>query len=83
MLRTLIVSISLALATPVVAAPNKQLVASVQHRLNVLGFSKVDAGTLSTAQIGALHLRLQGSFAFGYNRIRKQQEVKVILQWKN
>lgn len=69
------------LATPVAAAPNQQLVTSVQHRLNVIGFSKVDAGTLSTSQIAALHTRLQGNYTFGLNRIRTQQAVKVILDW--
>jgi hypothetical protein len=70
------------LATPVLPAPNQQLVTSVQHRLNVIGFSKVDASTLSTSQIGALHLRLQGNYTFGLNRIRTQQDVKVILNWE-
>jgi hypothetical protein len=70
------------LATPVLAAPNQQLVTSVQQRLNVIGFSKVDASTLSTSQIGALHLRLQGNYTFGLNRIRTQQDVKVILNWE-
>jgi hypothetical protein len=69
------------LATPVLAAPNQQLVNSVQHRLNVIGFSKVDAGELSTSQIAALHTRLQGNYTFGLNRIRTQQAVKVILNW--
>ena len=50
----------LAAATPAIAEPNAQLVASVQQRLNYLGFMEVDARTLSTPQIAALHLELDG-----------------------
>ncbi|PTX57493.1 hypothetical protein C8N43_2163 [Litoreibacter ponti] len=81
MLRFALVAASLALATPSFAAPNQQLVNSVQHRLNSLGFQAVDAGSLSGHQIAALHLALQGRIGFGPNRIRKQQEVKNILNW--
>ena len=69
-------------AAPAFSAPNAQLVRSVEHRLAVIGFDKVDGSTLSTAQIGALHLRLQGNYTFGLNRIRAQQDVKVILGWE-
>ncbi len=84
MIRALATGLGLSLAvlvTPVTAAPNQQLVNSVQHRLNILGFSHVDAGELTTNQIGALHLRLQGNYTFGLNRVRARQEVKVILEW--
>ncbi|WP_298295744.1 hypothetical protein [uncultured Litoreibacter sp.] len=84
MMKPILVAFGLSMAVvaaPVAADPNPQLVNSVQHRLNVIGFSKVDAGTLSTAQIAALHTKLQGNYTFGYARIRTQQEVKMILQW--
>lgn len=83
-MRALIIALSLAIATPVLAAPNAQLVASVQQRLDILGFRDVNAGTLSTAQIAALHTQLQGrAMDFGgFNRINTRSRVKVILGWE-
>ena len=84
MLKTLLTTAGLSLAvlaTPVLAAPNQQLVTSVEHRLAVIGFGDVDGSKLSTSQISALHTRLQGNYTFGLDRIRTQQAVKVILNW--
>lgn len=78
----ILLGVSLALAAPAVAKPNEQLVLSVQHRMDILGFSNVDVGELTTAQVAALHMRLQGNYAFGPKRIRTQQEVKAILRWE-
>jgi len=68
---------------PARAEPNAQLVASVQHRLNSLGFTKVDAATLTTRQIAALHMQLgrRTGSAFGGDYIRTRQRVQVILGW--
>lgn len=69
-------------AGPVVAAPNAQLVSSVQMRLNTLGFGAVDASSLSTRQIAALHMQLQGrNMAFGIPQMDTRQKVRVILDW--
>ncbi|GIT90977.1 hypothetical protein JANAI62_14320 [Jannaschia pagri] len=69
-------------AGPSVAAPNAQLVASVQNRLDRLGFSAVEADRLSTRQIAALHLQLQGrALDFGPQRLTTRQRVKTILRW--
>ena len=82
MLKAAVIAMSAALVSlPATAAPNAQLVRSVEHRLAVIGFSDVDVSKLSTSQVGALHLRLQGNYTFGLNRVRAQQEVKVILGW--
>lgn len=82
-MRALLLIAALAMATPAVAAPNAQLVASVQQRLDILGFRDVDAGDLTTIQIAALHLELQGrAMSFGgFNRMNTRQRVKVILGW--
>ena len=73
-------------AAPVAADPNPQLVASVQSRLNRLGFREVDARDLSTRQIVALHTRLQGPTFGGVglnNRfINLRSEVQAILRWE-
>lgn len=82
MIRAALIAAALALATPAIAAPNAQLVRSVQHRLNILGFQHIDAGTLSTMQISALHMKLQGPYTSTFRRVRTQQEVKVILGWE-
>lgn len=69
-------------AAPAIAAPNAQLVASVQQRLNKMGFSAVDAGLLSTRQIAALHMQLQGGApSFGPEWVTTRQKVTVILGW--
>ncbi|CTQ48333.1 hypothetical protein [Jannaschia donghaensis] len=82
-MRSLILALALAVATPAVAAPNAQLVASVQQRLNYLGFRGVDARTLTTRQIAALHMQLQGrNLDFGgVRRMNARSQVKVILGW--
>ncbi|UWQ18565.1 hypothetical protein [Jannaschia sp. M317] len=78
----LVLAAFLAGLQPAMAAPNAQLVASVQHRLDALGFAAVDAGQLSTRQIAALHMQLnRRSFTPGPRRWDTQQKVKVILRW--
>lgn len=74
-----------ALAAPVApahAAPDRHLVANAQHTLNVLGFDEVDAGSLTTRQVAAIHLNIAPR-APGWGRrwIELRQEVKVILGW--
>lgn len=73
---------ALACAMPAAAAPNAQLVASVQQRLDGLGFRHVNAGTLTTRQIAALHLQLTSrSVGFGPRWIDRRARVKAILRW--
>ncbi|MGB3553085.1 MAG: hypothetical protein WBA25_00425 [Jannaschia sp.] len=80
-LRALAVAASLA-ATPAVAAPNAQLVTSVQQRLDRIGFDAVEARSLTTRQIAALHMELQGrALAPGPRWIDTRQRVRVILGW--
>ncbi|MEP5760827.1 MAG: hypothetical protein ABJ327_16255 [Litoreibacter sp.] len=68
--------------TPVQAAPNAQLVRSVQNDLNLYGFSNVDAKELTGKQISALYLRFSNSVGlFGAGATRRKQEIKVILGW--
>lgn len=83
MRKALLLALLLAATVPVQAAPNAQLVASVQQRLDRVGFPDVDAATLSTRQIAALHLELDGrAMDFGgFARLTTQQRVRVILGW--
>ena len=70
------------LAQAAAAAPNRHLVANAQHTLNVLGFREVDAASLTTRQLGAIHLNVAPRApGFGARWIRLRQEVKVILGW--
>jgi hypothetical protein len=86
MLRTLLIISVLGFAAPVAADPNPQLVSSVQSRLNSLGLRDVDASTLSTRQIAALHLKLQGPRFGGVglnNRwLNLRRDVQAILRWE-
>lgn len=80
-MRALLIAALLAATSPAIAAPNAQLVRSVEHRLAVIGMRDVDVSTLNTSQVAALHMKLQGRYADFHRRIRTQQEVKVILGW--
>jgi hypothetical protein len=82
-IRPLVLAAALAFGAPAaIAAPNAQLVASVQQRLDVSGFADVDAGTLSTRQVAALHMQLQGRAPrHGRPWIETRQKVKAILRW--
>lgn len=81
MMRWILVAALLAGTSPAISAPNAQLVRSVEHRLAVIGMRDVDVSRLSTSQVAALHLKLQGRFSDFHRRLRTQQEVKVILGW--
>jgi hypothetical protein len=86
MMRTAVLVLALVLAASgpgeAVADPNPQLVASVQRKLNSLGFQDVDATRLSTRQVAALHMQLQGgTTSFGRNYLQTRQRVKSILRW--
>ena len=81
-MRGLLVALALSLATPAVAAPNAQLVASVQSRLDRAGFAHVDAGTLTTRQIAALHLQLSNrQVSGGFHGLDMRGKIEVILGW--
>ena len=70
------------LAGPAAAAPETQLERGVQQRLDRLGFSAVDAGSLTTRQLAALHLELQGKRLIpGIPALRTRERVRVILGW--
>ncbi|MEM9795972.1 MAG: hypothetical protein AAF919_05765 [Pseudomonadota bacterium] len=81
MIRLAVVALALVLATePAQAEPNAQLVSSVQHRLNILGYQRVDASSLTTRQIAMLHLKLQGPLpGGGFRWMNLRQETQVIL----
>ncbi|CUH15794.1 hypothetical protein JSE7799_00323 [Jannaschia seosinensis] len=75
--------VSLAAAPVHAEEPPAQLAATVQHRLNLLGFGHVHARELSVRQLAALHLELQGrALALGgLHRMKTRQRVEVILGW--
>ncbi len=76
--------LSAVMALPVSAENTKSdaFIRNIEHELKVFGFKDVDATTLSNQQLGALHLKLSNSVSpFGFEAIRRKQEIKVILGW--
>jgi hypothetical protein len=72
------------LTLPLAAETQKSegFIRNIQNDLNLYGFKHVDASELTNQQLGALHLKLSKSVGFfGYEAIRRKQEIKVILGW--
>lgn len=66
----------------VAAAPNEQLLRSIEHRLTFWNVGPVDYQTLTTAQASALHLKLTNAPSrFSQRAFLFRQELKTILQW--
>lgn len=64
------------------AEPSPQFVASVQHRLDMAGFAQVDATSLTTRQLAALHMQIGSRYAVtGPRWIEGRERVKAILRW--
>lgn len=61
MIRALILGAMVATATPALADQRDQLEATVQRRLDIAGFSHVDAASLTNRQLSALFFRLRGN----------------------
>ena len=71
-------------ATPlaVAAAPNEQLLRSIEHRLAFWNVGPVDYLALTTSQAAALHLKLTNAPPrFSQRAFLFRQELKTILQW--
>ena len=80
MIRTAL--ILLLLAAPVQAAPNEQLLQSIEHRLKSWNVGPVDYDRLTTRQAAALHLKLTNAPPrFGQRAFLFRQELKTILKW--
>ncbi|MBM2575243.1 hypothetical protein JQC91_02900 [Jannaschia sp. Os4] len=87
-MRALLIAAALAAAAAPAAAQTakpaqtSQLAAGVQRTLDVLGFREVDARSLITRQLAAIHLNVAPRApGFGSRWINLRQEVKVILGW--
>ena len=87
----LAIALAAALAVPAAAQQQEgsnrqvsQIAASVQYRLNQLGFYEVDARELSTSQLAAIHLQINSrdTAIGGLRRFNARQKVKVILAWE-
>lgn len=76
--------VALSLATPLLAETqiSDGFIRNIEHELSLFGFRDVDASTLTNQQLGALHLKLSNSVSpFGFEAIRRKQEIKTILGW--
>ncbi len=64
------------------AAPNEQLLRSIEHRLQFWNVGPVDYSTLTTSQAAALHLRLTNAPPrFSGRASFFRQELILILNW--
>ncbi len=68
---------------PAVAQQRSQLESLVERRLDILGFGRVDVTSLTSRQLSALHMHLQGRALDlgGFNRMNARSRVEIILGW--
>lgn len=83
MIRALCISALLALVPATAgAAPNAQLLRSIEHRLNIWNVGPVDYDSLTTSQASALHLKLTNAPSrFSGRASFFRQELITILNW--
>ena len=64
------------------AEPSPQFVASVQSRLDMVGYPQVDAASLTTRQLAALHMQIGSRYAVTGSRwLEGRRKVQAILRW--
>ncbi|WP_298258812.1 hypothetical protein [uncultured Litoreibacter sp.] len=82
MIRAALVSALVVLSAPAFAAPNEQLLRSIEHRLAFWNVGEVDYSALTTSQAAALHLKLSNAPSrFSGRSSFFRQELLTILQW--
>lgn len=82
MIRAVLIAALLASATPAAAAPNEQLLRSIEHRLAFWNVGPVDYDALTTSQAAALHLKLTNAPPRFSGRAHMfRQELLTILRW--
>ncbi|RLJ41109.1 hypothetical protein BCF46_2897 [Litoreibacter meonggei] len=82
MIRAGLIATLLALASPVSAAPNEQLLRSIEHRLAFWNVGPVDYNALTTSQAAALHMKLTNAPSrFSGRSHMFRQELLTILSW--
>ena len=82
MIRAGLIAALLVLASPVNAAPNGQLLRSIEHRLAFWNVGEVDYKALTTSQAAALHIKLTNAPSrFSGRSHMFRQELLAILRW--
>ncbi|SFR33260.1 hypothetical protein [Litoreibacter janthinus] len=82
MIRAGVIAALLVLAAPVTAAPNEQLLRSIENRLVFWNVGPVDYKALSTSQAAALHMKLSNAPSrFSGRSHMFRQELLTILRW--
>lgn len=82
MIRAGLIAALMALATPSHAAPNEQLLRSIENRLTFWNVGPVDYSKLTTAQAAALHTKLSTAPPRYSGRAHIfRQELLTILRW--
>lgn len=82
MIRAALLAALIALTAPAVAAPNEQLLRSIEHRLAFWNVGEVDYKALTTSQAAALHMKLTNAPSrFSGRSHMFRQELLTILRW--
>ena len=82
MIRAALIAGLFALSAPAVAAPNEQLLRSIEHRLTFWNVGEVDYKALTTSQAAALHMKLSNAPPRFSGRAHMfRQELLTILRW--
>ena len=82
MIRACAIVALMALTAPVSAAPNEQLLRSIEHRLAFWNVGPVDYKALTTSQAAALHMKLSNAPSrFSGRSHMFRQELLTILRW--
>ena len=82
MIRAALLAALIATAAPAVAAPNEQLLRSIENRLAFWNVGPVDYKALTTSQAAALHLKLTNAPSRFSGRAHIfRQALMTILRW--
>jgi hypothetical protein len=82
MIRAALLAALIATAAPAVAAPNEQLLRSIENKLTFWNVGPVDYKALTTSQAAALHLKLTNAPSRFSGRAHIfRQELMTILRW--
>lgn len=78
----LVAALLIAVPMTASAAPNEQLLRSIEHRLKFWNVGEVDYSNLTTSQASALHLKLTNAPSRFSGRAHIfRQELLTILRW--
>lgn len=82
MIRAALIAALVTLSAPASAAPNEQLLRSIENRLSIWNLGPVDYSKLTSSQAAALHIKLSnGPSPNSGGASFFRQELRTILNW--